>query len=72
VAPACIGVAIGAVAAAATTHVMASLPFEVSPLDPLTYAAVALLLTLAAGARRAKRAQETLATSQRLSRDIKG
>ena len=43
-----IGVAVGLVAAAAATRLMTSLLFEVSPVDPLTYAAVALGLLLAA------------------------
>jgi putative ABC transport system permease protein len=45
---ACIGVAIGIPAAIGLTRLMTSLLFEVSSLDPLTYAAVAILLTLAA------------------------
>jgi hypothetical protein len=45
---ACIGVAIGAGAATGLTRLMSSLLFDVSPLDPLTYAAVAVLLPLAA------------------------
>jgi predicted permease len=43
-----VGVAIGVVAAVAVTRLMTSLLFEVSPLDPLTYAAVAVLLVIAA------------------------
>ena len=43
----CIGVAIGLGAAAGVARVMTSLLFEVSPVDPLTYAAVALLLMMA-------------------------
>jgi ABC-type antimicrobial peptide transport system permease subunit len=43
----CIGIAIGLGAAAALTRVMASLLFDVSPVDPLTYAGVALLLMTA-------------------------
>jgi predicted permease len=43
----CIGIAIGLAAAAALTRVMASLLFEVSPVDPLTYVAVALVLMTA-------------------------
>jgi len=42
------GVAIGLVAAAALTRWMSSLLFEVSPLDPFTYAAVSVVLVLAA------------------------
>jgi ABC-type antimicrobial peptide transport system permease subunit len=43
-----VGVAIGVVAAVAMTRLMTSLLFEVSPLDPLTYVAVAVLLVMAA------------------------
>src|SRR5688572_20467450 len=43
----CIGIAIGLGAAAGVTRVMASLLFEVRPVDPLTYVAVALLLMTA-------------------------
>jgi predicted permease len=43
-----VGVAIGVVAAVAVTRLMTSLLFEVSPLDPLTYVAVAVLLVIAA------------------------
>src|SRR6186997_1251797 len=43
----CIGIAIGLGAAAGLTRVMASLLFDVSPVDPLTYVAVALLLMTA-------------------------
>ena len=39
-----VGVAIGLVAAFAITRLMASLLFEVSPVDPLTYAVVSLML----------------------------
>jgi len=39
-----VGVAIGLVAAFGITRLMASLLFEVSPVDPLTYAVVSLLL----------------------------
>ncbi len=42
-----IGIAIGLGAAAGVTRVMASLLFNVSPVDPLTYIAVALLLAIA-------------------------
>jgi predicted permease len=42
-----IGVAIGLAAAAGLTRVLASLLFEVQPVDPLTYVAVALLLMTA-------------------------
>jgi len=45
---AAIGIACGLVAAAATTRLMSSLLFHVSPLDPLTYAGVAGALTAAA------------------------
>jgi hypothetical protein len=65
-----VGVAIGVVAAVAVTRLMTSLLFEVSPLDPLTYVAVAVLLVSAAAvasyvpARRASAVQpvEALAT----------
>jgi predicted permease len=40
----CIGIAIGLGAAAGLTSVMTSLLFDVSPVDPLTYVGVALLL----------------------------
>jgi len=62
-----IGIAIGLGAAAGLTRVMASLLFDVKPVDPLTYAAVALLLmtaTLLASyvpARRASRIDPVVA-----------
>lgn len=43
-----IGVALGLVVAMAATRAMAALLFEVSPLDPLTYSAVPLILMAAA------------------------
>lgn len=43
-----VGVAIGVMAAMAVTRLMTSLLFEVSPLDPVTYVAVAVLLVSAA------------------------
>jgi len=43
----CIGIAIGLGVAAAVARVMTSLLFDVSPVDPLTYVAVALLLMMA-------------------------
>ena len=43
-----VGVAIGVMAAAAVTRLMTSLLFEVSPLDPLTYLTVAVLLVMVA------------------------
>ena len=43
----CIGIAIGLGAAAGLTRAMASLLFDVSPVDPLTYVAVALVLMMA-------------------------
>jgi len=43
-----IGVALGLAAAAGLTRLMSSLLFGIKPLDPLTYAAGALLLGLAA------------------------
>jgi putative ABC transport system permease protein len=42
------GVAIGALVAAATTRVIESMLYAVSPADPLTFAAIALLVTLVA------------------------
>ncbi|HTS29867.1 MAG TPA: ABC transporter permease [Bryobacteraceae bacterium] len=47
---AAVGVAIGLGAAAAMTRIMASLLFEVSPLDSVTYSAVAVVLLAAAAA----------------------
>jgi ABC-type antimicrobial peptide transport system permease subunit len=44
-----VGIAIGLAGAAALTRVMSSLLFGISPLDPVTYAAVAVILTIAAG-----------------------
>jgi ABC-type antimicrobial peptide transport system permease subunit len=43
-----IGVAFGLAAAIAITRLMSSLLFEVSPLDPITYAAVPVVLIAAA------------------------
>ncbi len=43
-----IGIACGVLAAAALTRLMAALLFEVSPLDPVTYGAVSLVLAAAA------------------------
>jgi predicted permease len=63
----CIGVSIGLGAAAAVARVMTSLLFDVSPVDPLTYAAVAVVLmtaTLAASyvpARRISRIDPAVA-----------
>jgi putative ABC transport system permease protein len=45
-----IGVALGLAAAAGLTRLMASLLFEISPFDPLTYAAVSTGLLAAAAA----------------------
>jgi ABC-type antimicrobial peptide transport system permease subunit len=45
---AAIGIACGLAAAAVCTRLMSSLLFEVSPLDPLTFAGVPLMLVLAA------------------------
>jgi predicted permease len=41
---ACIGAAVGMVAAVSATHLMKSLVFGISPLDPVTYAAVPFVL----------------------------
>jgi ABC-type antimicrobial peptide transport system permease subunit len=43
-----IGIVCGLVAAAACTRLMSSLLFEISPLDPLTFAGVPIVLLLAA------------------------
>ena len=45
-----IGVAVGLVTAGAATRLMRSLLFDVSPVDPLTYVAVAVGLLMAAAA----------------------
>jgi predicted permease len=45
---ACVGVAFGIAAAVPLTRLMSALLFEVSPLDPLTYSAVSLVLLIAA------------------------
>ena len=42
-----IGVAVGLVAAAGVTRLMATLLYGVTPLDPLTYAAVPVILVIA-------------------------
>ena len=47
-APAAIGIACGLGASVALTRVMASLLFGISPLDPMTYAAVPIILATAA------------------------
>ena len=47
---AAIGVAVGLGAAAALSRVLASLLFEISPMDPLTYLAVSVVLLIAAAA----------------------
>lgn len=44
------GIAIGLAASLALAHLMASLVYGVSPVDPLTFAAVAGLLVLVAAA----------------------
>jgi ABC-type antimicrobial peptide transport system permease subunit len=43
-----IGVACGLLVSAAVTRLMTALLFNVSPVDPITYAAVSLVLLLAA------------------------
>jgi ABC-type antimicrobial peptide transport system permease subunit len=45
-----IGVVLGLAAAAGLTRFLASLLFEISPVDPLTYAAVSVVLLAAAAA----------------------
>jgi ABC-type antimicrobial peptide transport system permease subunit len=47
---AAIGVAIGLGSAVALTRILASLLFEISPVDPLTYSAVSAVLLAAAAA----------------------
>jgi putative ABC transport system permease protein len=60
-------VAVGVIAALTLTRLMRSLLFEVSPIDPLTFLAVALLLILVAllacyiPARRAMRVDPIVA-----------
>jgi hypothetical protein len=44
-----IGVAVGLIAAAGVTRLMATLLYGVTPLDPLTYAAVPVILVIATG-----------------------
>jgi ABC-type antimicrobial peptide transport system permease subunit len=44
----CVGLAIGVAVSTMVTRLMTSLLFEVSPLDPLTYVTVVVLLTAAA------------------------
>jgi len=67
---AAIGVAIGIAAAAALTGLMKSLLFGISPLDPLTYAAVPMALAAAAAlssylpARRAGRVDPVVALKE--------
>jgi putative ABC transport system permease protein len=62
-----LGVAIGVIAALSLTRLMRGLLFEVSPIDPLTFASVALLLILVAllacyiPARRATRVDPMIA-----------
>jgi predicted permease len=62
-----LGIAIGIIAALALTRLMASLLFEVRPTDPTTFAAVAILLAIAAfaacyiPARRATRVDPMVA-----------
>jgi ABC-type antimicrobial peptide transport system permease subunit len=45
-----IGVVLGLAGAAAVTRVMSSMLFHISPMDPLTYCAVSLVLLAAAAA----------------------
>jgi putative ABC transport system permease protein len=62
-----LGVAIGVIAALSLTRLMRGLLFEVSPIDPPTFASVALLLILVAllacyiPARRATRVDPMIA-----------
>jgi len=62
-----VGIAIGLTLSLALTRLMASLLFRVSPTDPITFASVALILTLVAlaacyiPARRAMRVDPTVA-----------
>jgi ABC-type lipoprotein release transport system permease subunit len=44
----CIGVAAGLAAAAGVARLMSTLLFEISPLDPITYGSVSVVLVLAA------------------------
>lgn len=47
-----IGVAFGLAAALALTHLMTALLFDVSPIDPVTYAGVSVILIAAARAEQ--------------------
>jgi putative ABC transport system permease protein len=64
---AAVGIAVGSVAALGLMRLMASLLFGVKPIDPLTYAGVAVALAAAAGmasyipARRAMRVDPMVA-----------